>query len=117
MSKVTDRTGITTMIEAAKPGDKFKVTFKEGSGGNKVDDQMKVVMSYFGLMDGANISIEGMGTLTARAVVSSGKWEGAINRTYQFRIPEEFNTDWFLSRLREGIEVLEKLSVAEPAQA
>lgn len=110
-------TALRSSIDKVRPGTKLRLTFKQANGkprpnhhgGSRyfIDDNMAATLSYFGMMNGRNLIIEG--AVMIMAIVQSRYWDGDDNRTFIVTIPEGFDPDWFVKRLCNGLEKVEIL--------
>lgn len=65
------------------------------------------VRYLLGMHRGGMIMIDRRDEAAVKAVVITGEWDNDVNRTVRLRTTEQFNTDWFVSRLIRRVEYVQ----------
>ena len=91
---------ITQVVKAAQDGSrKVRVTFKQDAYGD---------ISYLLGMDRSRIiTMKAGDRMTLMAVMGSGSWERDENRTLEVTFTDEFDAEWFISRMRRALDKIE----------
>lgn len=93
---------IAKIIGSIKPGDRFKIQFKETEIGD--------VQYLYGMNASGFLSVSNPGVM--RDVMQSGKWDNPANRIFEIQANDAWtaNVNWFTGRLRRRIEAIEILN-------
>lgn len=115
------RRELMEMAKGLVAGDKVRLTFKAGTldkssgkGGRipkiVLDDVTKCSVIYLAMMKGTNVLMAEGEWVMMYAIGSSGHYQRQSDLTVTVEIPEEFDPQWFATRLAEGLESAEKLA-------
>jgi len=91
---------ISEVVKAAESGSrKVNITFKQ--------DAQSDINYLLGMDRSKIITMKAGDRLTLMAVTQSGSWERDENRTLEVTFTEEFDSDWFIGRMRRALEKIE----------
>lgn len=91
---------ITQIIKDAQAGSrKVRCTFKQ--------DACSDTSYLLGMDRSGIISLETGDRLVMMAVMQSGNWEHDENRTLEVTLTDDFDADWFVSRMRRALDKIE----------
>jgi hypothetical protein len=91
---------IAEIIKAVKPGDTFKIQFKES--------EIRDVAYLAGMHNSGFLTVKEVGVMDA--VTQSRVWGAAINRIFEIKANANWNPEWFSGRLQRRIEAIEILN-------
>lgn len=94
---------MATVIEAARPGDKLRLVFRDETFGGDLTGRIYMIL----MLHGQKIDFGEGGMLTLKAVADSGRWEGF--RTYIITILDSFDPEYFMKRTLDR-EMLESVT-------
>ena len=91
---------ITQVVKDAQAGSrKVRCTFKQ--------DAYSDISYLLGMDRSGIIALKTGDRMVMMAVMGSGNWEHDENRTLEVTLTDDFDSDWFVGRMRRALEQIE----------